>query len=403
MTLLIVAMSDSIHTARWLSQFAGTGWDIHLFPSMDDGRVHRDIRDVTVHHSVYGAGNSRQASVRIRGIPVYFPAVAAFSRRLLKSRFPRFRENQLARIIMTLRPDIVHSLEIQHAGYLALAAKRLCQEAFPPWIVTNWGSDISLFGRLANHRERIKEVLARADFYSCECERDVCLARAFGFSGEFLPVLPNSGGIDISLCEGLRQPGPVSTRRVVMLKGYQTWSGRALVALRSLARCADQLAGYTIAIYKATPDVELAAELFQEETGIPTEIIPVDSSHRDLLAWHGRARISIGLGISDGISTSLLEALTMGAFPVQSWASCADEWIEDGVNGLLVPPEDPEIVEKAIRKALADDALVDRAAEQNDQLAREQLDYPLIRDRALSNYCTVMERRLTTKTHNDCG
>ena len=32
----------------------------------------------------------------------------------------------------------------------------------------------------------------------------------------------------------------------------------------------------------------------------------------------------------------------MGSFPIQSDTACADEWIEDGVSGLIVPPEDPD-------------------------------------------------------------
>ncbi len=64
-------------------------------------------------------------------------------------------------------------------------------------------------------------------------------------------------------------------------------------------------------------------------------IIPEFTSHHDILQKHGQARISIGLSIGDAISTSLLEAIVMGSFPIQSWTSCADEWIVDGKTGIL--------------------------------------------------------------------
>ena len=32
MRVLFVAMADSIHTARWIRQLQGQGWDLHLFP-----------------------------------------------------------------------------------------------------------------------------------------------------------------------------------------------------------------------------------------------------------------------------------------------------------------------------------------------------------------------------------
>ncbi|MBW1897870.1 MAG: glycosyl transferase family 1, partial [Deltaproteobacteria bacterium] len=103
-----------------------------------------------------------------------------------------------------------------------------------------------------------------------------------------------------------------------MLKGYQGWAGRALVGLRALERCADILAGYEIVIYSASKEVLIAAELFSKSTGVQTTIIPEGTPHHEVLKLHGKARISIGLSISDAISTSLLEAVVMGSFPIQS-------------------------------------------------------------------------------------
>jgi len=79
----------------------------------------------------------------------------------------------------------------------------------------------------------------------------------------------------------------------------------------------------------------------------------------------------------------------MGSFPIQSWTACADEWIEDGRTGLLVPPDDPEVVEAAIRKALADDGLVDRATEENLRVAALRLDRERIRPMAAGIYTRV--------------
>jgi len=393
MKLLIVAMSDSIHTARWLAQIVDQGWDVHLFPSIDTGFVHPGISNTTVHHTCYYSFHKVGKKVRQRGLPVPSYSLALLCRRAIDHFMPRFRAIQLARVIRHIKPDIIHSLEIQHAGYLTLEVRKTFTEKFPPWIVTNWGSDIYLFGRLDAHREKIKEVLSFAEYYSCECQRDACLAIAYGFSGNVLPVFPNAGGFDLEYVTNLRQKCTVIDRRIIMLKGYQTWAGRALVALRALERSSDILKGYTVAIYSATPDVEIAAELFQHTTGIPVVIIPKETSHQDILNWHGCARVSIGLSISDAISTSMLEAMVMGAFPIQSWTSCADEWIVDGINGLLVPPEDPEIVENALRRVLLDDELVMRAAKRNLELANERLGHGLLKEKAVNLYRTISEER----------
>ncbi len=108
----------------------------------------------------------------------------------------------------------------------------------------------------------------------------------------------------------------------------------------------------------------------------------------------------IGLSISDGISTSMLEALVMGAFPIQSYTACADEWLIHGQTGLIVPPEETPAVAAAIHRALTDDALVDQAAERNAELARQKLDNRVIRPQVIQFYEQVaaeVERRRTQR------
>jgi glycosyltransferase involved in cell wall biosynthesis len=384
MRILFVAMSDSIHTARWINQIADQGWNIHLFP-VEDVDIHPDLRNLTVHnflcHNFFGL----KKNVRmVCSLPIF--KGAGLIRRFIRQYTPLWLDSwRLSLTIRHFKPDIVHSLEMQHAGYLTLAAREHLCGRFPTWIVTNWGSDIFLFGRLSDHVEKIKAVLSACDYYDCECHRDVDLARAFGFKGEILPVLPNTGGFDIERMHQFRQPGPASARRLIVLKGYQGWAGRALVGLRAIELSAGALKGYRVVVYLAGEDVRIAAELVSQSTGIPIEIVP-HSSHEDMLRLHGHARVSIGLSIGDAASTSMLEAMVMGSFPIQSCTACADEWIKDGITGLIVPPEDPEPIAASIRRVIFDDALVDRAAELNTQIARERLDYRFIQQQVIAMY-----------------
>ena len=123
---------------------------------------------------------------------------------------------------------------------------------------------------------------------------------------------------------------------------------------------------------------------------MPVQVLSQRISHGEILALHARARISIGLSISDGISVSLLEAMAMGSFPIQSCTACADEWIEHGVSGMLVPPEDPDIIEMAIRTALSDDELVNRAAETNRQVVQKRLDSDQLKQEAIDMYSRIL-------------
>jgi len=386
--ILFVAMANSIHTCRWVNQITDQGWDIHLFP-VESAGIHPSFKNVTVHELLYQRPPGLSSSTRVKGLKWPFRKginVGYYAlENLQKSCTMVDRAHRLANTIRRIKPDIVQSLEIQHASYLTLEAKNLLGDKLPTWIVTNWGNDIYLFGRLDNHVDKIKAVLASCDYYSCECQRDVQLAIQMGFKGQTLPVLPNAGGYDLARLAEFRQPGPTSARRLILLKGYQDWKGRALAGLRAIELCANELQGYRVAIYLADPNVKIAAELVSKSTGIPIEVIP-QCSHDDMLRQYGRARVYIGLSISDGISISELEAIMMGTFPIQSCTACADEWIVDGESGFIVPPEDPEPIAAAIRRAVSDDALVDRAAELNAKVARERLDQDVIRPQVTAMY-----------------
>jgi len=382
-------MSESIHTARWLAQIADQGWEIHLFPSIDNGIVHTDMKNIIVHHSFYGVHKNNCKSVKFCGIPLFTKEFVFVAINVMQKYFPNYRKNQLARLIKKIKPDIIHSMETQAAGYITLDAKKSFKGKFPVWIHTIWGSDIYLFGRLKEHRGKVMDVLDSCDYYVCDSQRDVKLARKFGFKGEILFATSVVGGFDLKACSKLRQAGPASKRRIIMLKGYQGWAGRALVGLRALERCADLLKGYEIIIYAASPEVIIAAELLTESTGIPTKIIPNGTPYQKILSFFGAARISIGLNISDGLPLSFLEAMVMGSFPIQSNTSCANEWIIDLSTGILVPPNDPEIVEFAIRRALLDDVLVNQASNLNIQLAYEKLDKSILKQKTIEMYKKV--------------
>ncbi len=397
MRILFVAMPGSVHTARWINQVSNLGWDIHLFASTPEP-VHPDCRNITV----YGFSSFRpkglDPSVRIRGL---FPLRRGASTlgRQANHYLPWVSPWALAGIIRWLKPDIVHSMEIQHAGYLTSAARAKLGSRFPTWVVTNWGSDIYLFGRLSEHQEKIKAVMSACDYYHTECHRDVELAKEFGFEGEVLPICPIAGGLDLERAYRLRQSGPTSARRLIALKGYQGWVYRGLVGLRAIELCAELLKekGYRIAIYLADPETKIAAELLAQSTGLPIEIVP-RVPHEDMLRLHGRARVSIGLSISDGLPESTLEAMVMGSFPIQSNTSCLGELLQDGQSGMLfVHPEDPEAIAEALRRAVTDDELVDRAAEINARIAAERLGQSVIRPQVVEMYERIAAQRAHSK------
>jgi glycosyltransferase involved in cell wall biosynthesis len=394
MRILFVAASYSVHMVRWISQLEGLGWDIHLFPVEHRATIHPELRELTLHDQQKGVAAAGKTNYQV--VDDFWPLFnrnwplsrgIQRARRLVRRKYPHWHrpEWRLARTIDRLQPDAVHSLGIQHGGYLTFNALEHLQSPMPPWIISTWGSDIYLFGKLAEHEARVRGVLERSNYFSADCHRDLELARQMGFSGEEFGIFPGGGGFDLQGQAQFREPGPTSARRVIMLKGYQHWAGRALVGLRAIERCADLLRDYRIVVYSAFPDVVMAAELAARRTGLQIDVLP-ESAHEDILRLHGKARISVGLSISDGTPNSMLEAMTMGSFPIQSHTSCANEWVTCGESALLVHPEDSEEIAGAIGRAIADDALVDRAAEINARVVAERIDESIVRPQVIAAY-----------------
>ncbi|MBW3609211.1 MAG: glycosyltransferase family 4 protein, partial [Actinobacteria bacterium] len=390
--ILLVAMANSVHTARWISQLAGEGWDVHLFP-VSTRPLHPDLRHVTVHAPVRRPRPDLDPSVRQRGIRWPLPRGSVRLEWTLERLPQTNRTARLARVISSLRPDVVHSLEMQHAAYLTLESRRLLGgDRFPPWVYSCWGSDIFYFGRRADHSERVQAVLAACDYLITDCERDRRLAPELGFRGTFLGVFPGPGGFHVERMRQLRSsPAPASTRRVIALKGYHDdrWVGRALVALEAVHRLSAELTEYEVVIYSAEENVRHAAEYIARTTGLRLSVLP-ESPPDEIVALMGRARIAVAVNTSDGTPNAMLEAMIMGALPIQSDTISTREWVTDGENGLLVDPEDPDDVERALRRALADDELVDRAERLNERLTDERIAYPVVAPRVVEAYRRVL-------------
>ncbi len=292
----------------------------------------------------------------------------------------------LAALIRRLKPTLIHSMEFQHAGYLVLKAKEVYGAGFPQWIATNWGSDIFYFRRFADHGAQLRRLLGSIDYYSCECHRDIGLARELGYQGPVLPVLPNSGGFDLEQVFRMRAPGPPSHRKLLMIKGYHHFAGRAMTAIKVLETFAECLKAYEIILFSVSAE--------QPERKVLNIRVIDAARHDEILAYFGRARLYMGISISDAISTSALEAMAMGAFPIQTNTSCCDEWFEDGKGGFIVPPDDFDTICDRFLRALNDDALVDQAAEINWATVRARLDIRVLRGKVEAFYRQISDGSL---------
>ena len=377
--VLLIAMADSIHVARWIAQFEGLHVEFVLFPSGPNRRVHPGIAD-RIEAEQSWPRVSIPAGMEFWSFPLGLPDLVLDN---------RLRAPLLKRILVSERFDYIHVLEFQHAGYLLERASRGVS-LDSPVIATNWGSDIFWFQQFPKHAAAIRRLLEMSDYYSSECVRDRDLAASLGFSGIYLPTNPNAGGIETNDFRIRAMRSPPSERRIIAIKGYDRFVGLAPMALEAIEQVSDLLQGYQIVMYSASRRMRRRVSRSAARTGLTmTAIEPYGHSHSQMMELFLSARIYLGVSRSDGISTSLLESMTTGCFPVQTNTSCASEWITCGVSGAIIKDLTVDAVAEGLRRPLLDDQLVDSAMATNLAVVSDRLDTSRIRRDSLTFYGLV--------------
>ena len=366
--VLLVAMVDSVHTGRWISQFDGEAIDFMLFPSTPHRRVHSLIKQRLI--------LKVETQVRISQW-MNWAALPLGIADLVFANF--FRAKLLAREISKFKPDVIHIMETQHAGYLTDRALKTVKSK-PKVILSIWGSDLFWFQRFSKHRQKISLLLPQVNILITECERDEALATKLGFVGECVYGIPASGGVDWRLLNDSHRQVLPSKRKIIAIKGYSGFVGLGPVAVRSLNSLVNQLRSYEIVIYSCSYRTAQMAKRLRKRSGLNIQIkLKHSMTTKQMEDLFLSARVVVGVSLSDGLPATVKEAICTGAFPVQTNTSCAGEWLKDGVSVLLVPPNDIGALSAAILRALTDDELVDNASKVNQNIARTRMDLLIIK------------------------
>jgi len=362
--VLLIGMLDSIHVARWLSQFKDSSIDFLIFPSKKFRKIHPELITLSKHNNykIFGLSRTKRIAGYLDFVKYVLPS---------KMGFETGRQRAVSKILRHRSFDFIHALELQGAGYLvdSLDVELLRN---PSLIVTNWGSDIYFFKKFPDHKKRIKSLLAKADYYSAECERDYQFARNLNFSGIDLPCIPNAGGFD--LVNSPQEISPPSHRKQILIKGYGGIFGRADLPISILESVAEEFPSYLFHFYSVTEDVQLLLDRLPEKLHSRIRITTVKQriTHPEMLREFQKSRIYIGCSESDGVSTSFLEALTTGTYPIQTGTSCANEWVLKGVQASVINLDENELLQ-VVRKSMSEDQMVDNAARQNFEIASKFL------------------------------
>jgi hypothetical protein len=367
--VVVVCMLDSIHTARWLENFKDQGIEFYLFPSTPNRRVHLQIKNLISN------AQSQTSSFRLSPVAKW-AAIPMWGADMFFG--DRIRGYLVARTARKVQATHVHAMELNHAGKISTKALKNLENLDPKVISTVWGSDIFWFGRFKKHQGYLTEILSGTDLLVSECNRDLELAKNLGFKGDFAKSETLFGFADSQI---QKKRVPASKRNLILIKGYESFVGRASIAIKAAQILSEDLAKYEIHVYSTTWKTRKLIEKYNSTADRKIIYYKKNTlTSSQMLELFERARIHIGISLSDGVPASLLESMMTGAFPIQTNTACCDGWIVNQKSGLLVSPDIDEVV-AALAKAINDDQFVDTAMVINHQTAIEKLSKTYVSER----------------------
>jgi hypothetical protein len=272
----------------------------------------------------------------------------------------------------------LHAMELNHSGKISAQALKKLTDIRPKVVSTVWGSDIFWFGRFAKHQGYLTEILKGTDLLISECARDLVLARDLGFNGKFEKSESLFGFADSQI---QKEQTLTSQRNLILIKGYESFVGRASIALRAVEALSEELKQFEIHVYSTTWKTRKIIRKYNKDTERKIIFYKKNSlNSAQMLELFERARVHLGISLSDGVPASMLESIVTGAFPIQTNTACCEGWLVNQESGLLVSPELDEVV-AALSIAIQDDDLVDRAMAINHQTAITKLSQNFVANR----------------------
>lgn len=411
MRLLFVADGHSPIALNWIAHFVEAGHEAHLastFPAAPDLPLASTTQIPLTFSGLAAARGesdkgSRSRLGRIRALARGSQGIGlrVFLRHWLGPLTIPAASRRLRLLIDQLKPDLVHALRIPLEGMLAAAAGSPA-----PLLLSVWGNDFTLHATaspLMARRTRLS--LRRADGLHVDCRRDLRLAAEWGYpTGRPAIVLPGNGGVRPEIFfPGPWDAAPASPAIAQVLRSIPEGAPVVINPRGFRAYVRQDVFFRSLPLVRAkAPDVrvlcpamagEPPAVRWVQELGLgdAVHLLP-HLSPSDMAAAFRRSQVAVSPSIHDGTPNTLLEAMACGCTPVAGDLESIREWIDDGVNGLLADPRNPELLAERTVRALQSIDLRSRAAAHNQRLIAERATYVSVMDQAEAFYRQLVDR-----------
>jgi glycosyltransferase involved in cell wall biosynthesis len=352
MKLCFLADCRSLHTKRWLEYFARDN-EVHL---------------ITIDYPYDSATKVTNKDYRDLGIIVH-----KIPKKLVNLAISPIAVKNM---IQQIKPDIVHAHYATQYGFCGAFS------GFHPFVLSVWGSDILVDpGKNRAYREMVRYALRHADLITCDGENYSEAFVQFGTDLEKVKIIYH--GIDT------RQFSPTKRDRSVFSDLSVSDTTPVVIFIRGFFSVYDPetLIRSFPSVIREIPEAHfiLIGEGDQKQSAINLVHDLGVSSAVSFVGWipHDRlpeylasADVYVSTSLSDGGAVvSTLEAMASGLPPVVTDVGDHRIWVQDGKNGFVIPPKDPETLAERIIILLKDRDMRRTFGIHNRAIVEEQGDY----------------------------
>lgn len=322
MKICHISQGASVHTQRWAKAFSARH-EVHL------------ITD-----------NWDESTLKLSGVTVHLLPPS----RLLKA----FRLNvfwkmfRLKALLKQIKPDVVHTQPILPYGYVG------CQAGFRPHVSTVWGSEVLILPQQSPAlMRRLKHVINNVDLITCDAEHVIDALVKLGADRKKVKQI--NFGIDV-------KKFTPSARNNKIREKFGFGNEPVIISTRSFRPVYDieTLIKAVPAVLKSVPQAKflivgrgpLEGELknLAQSLGVTASIRFISFvSDEDFPGIIASSDIYVSTSLSDaGIASSTAEAMACGLPAIITDFGDNVRWVNDGVNGFIIPLKSPGVLAEKI-------------------------------------------------------
>jgi glycosyltransferase involved in cell wall biosynthesis len=271
---------------------------------------------------------------------------------------------KIRRLVREIKPDILHAYYATSYGFIGACC------SFEPFVVSCMGSDIMLTPqKLIFYKWLTNYTLRKATFITSVSSPITEKIIKLGIEPQKIQTFPF--GID----HNLFFPSHKHRKELILLSTRsltQIYNIKTILESLSYLKKEDDFEGKLVIVGEG-PERGRLKEL-AEDLGISSDVIFIGAiPHPKVADYLRTSKIYISMSLSDGTSTSLLEAMACGTFPIVSDIPANREWINDAENGFLVPVLDAKKLAQRIKEALSNTHLMQTAVKKNFDIIRKRV------------------------------